>query len=97
MKRFIACSLLVCSLGAFALIPSVVLAASRQKIVTTSPEFVGVPKTMDQLFRCPVVGNKSSNIYHLRGSKYIKTMSVTKKICYKTEKGAINAGFRKAK
>lgn len=64
------------------------------KPVTT---FVGKPQTYTQLYKCNVVGNYSSMIYHLKGSKYIKNMNLKKKECFASEQGAIDKGFRKAK
>ena len=59
--------------------------------------FTGIPTTIIQLNSCLVVGNKYSNIYHLKGSKYIRRMSLKQKICFATESEATAAGFRKAK
>lgn len=60
-------------------------------------DFIGKPRTRAQLYRCPVVGNYNSHIYHLKGSRYIRSMSVSKKMCFATEQEAIKAGFRKSK
>ncbi len=59
--------------------------------------FVGTPKIKADLYRCAIVGNFNSHIYHLKGSKYIRSMSVKKKVCFTTESEAVAAGFRKAK
>ncbi len=59
--------------------------------------FIGKPKTKGQLYRCSIVGNLKSHIYHLKGSVHIKGMSLSKKICFATKQEAINAGFRQAK
>ncbi len=64
---------------------------------TQNDVFIGIPTTISQLLRCLVVGNKYSNIYHLKGSKYIRSMSLKKKVCFATESEATAAGFRKAK
>ncbi len=65
--------------------------------VQAATDFVGKPKTMAQLYSCKVVGNYNSKIYHLKGSKYIKQMTLPKKECFKTEAAAKAKGFRKSK
>lgn len=64
---------------------------------TAKKAFIGIPKTKKQLLRCPVVANKKSKIYHLKGTKYIKTMTVKNKRCYATTEDAKKAGYRKTK
>ncbi len=59
--------------------------------------FVGTPKTRVDLNSCFIVGNYSSYIYHLKGSKYIKGMVLKNKKCFSTETEARDAGFRKSK
>ncbi len=63
----------------------------------TSDYFVGIPKTRADLNNCLIVGNYTSHIYHLKGSKYIKGMVLKKKKCFSTEIEAKDAGFRKSK
>ncbi|MBA3733376.1 hypothetical protein H0W91_03300 [Patescibacteria group bacterium] len=63
----------------------------------SNSSFVGIPKTRADLNNCLVVGNYSSYIYHLKGSKYIKGMVLKSKKCFTSEQEAIDAGFRKAK
>ncbi len=58
---------------------------------------VGIPKTRADLNSCLIVGNYTSHIYHLKGSKYIKGMVLKNKECFSTETEAQNAGFRKSK
>jgi hypothetical protein len=64
---------------------------------TSDGSFVGIPKTRVDLNNCSIVGNYSSHIYHLKGSKYIKGMVLKQKKCFASEQEAINTGFRKAK
>ncbi|HEV8601321.1 MAG TPA: hypothetical protein VGQ87_01845 [Patescibacteria group bacterium] len=71
--------------------------APKVKGNTTNNDFIGKPTTYKQLYSCKVVGNRNSMIYHLKGSKYIKAMVLTKKECFANENGAIKAGFRKSK
>ncbi len=59
--------------------------------------FIGVPRTKAQLYQCAIVGNNSSRIYHLKGSFYIRSMTVSGKRCFMSERTAQNAGYRKAK
>lgn len=59
--------------------------------------FVGIPKTRADLNNCLIVGNYTSYIYHLKGSKYIKGMVLKSKKCFSTETEAKDAGFRKSK
>lgn len=59
--------------------------------------FVGTPKTYAQLFNCRVVGNGASKIYHLRGSRFIKSMNLKSKTCFETEASAKMKGYRKSK
>jgi hypothetical protein len=75
-----------------------------QKTASESPTqasptgaFIGVPKTMADLYKCDVVGNYNSMIYHLKGSTYIPKMTTPKKECFATEADAMRKGFRKAK
>jgi hypothetical protein len=73
-------------------------AAIRTKATPAVPaNFVGIPKTYDQLYKCTVVGNGTSKIYHLKGSKYIREMNLKQKTCFSTEKDAVKAGYRKSK
>lgn len=64
--------------------------------VTTSA-IVGVPTTREELLNCAVVGNMSSKIYHLKGSKHIKGMNLKKKQCFATAAEAVAAGLRASK
>lgn len=70
---------------------------SQAPAKTKSDVFVGVPRTLAELYRCAVVGNYNSMIYHLKGSSYIPKMTVTHKECFATEGDAVKKGFRKAK
>jgi hypothetical protein len=66
-------------------------------LTTSDGSFVGIPKTRADLNNCSIVGNYSSHIYHLKGSKYIKGMVLKSKKCFVSEQEAVDAGFRKAK
>lgn len=77
-------------------VPSVSQTPSSGQPAVQSP-FVGNPKTYRQLYSCLVVGNRSSMIYHLKGSGYIKKMNLKGKKCFATQEDAISAGFRKSK
>ncbi len=59
--------------------------------------FVGIPKTRRQLLSCSVVGNYSSMIYHLKGSRYIRSMNLKRKECFAAAQDAIDKGFRRAR
>ncbi len=65
--------------------------------VKTPAYFVGVPKTYAQLLSCRIVGNGASKIYHLQGSRWIKTMNLKSKTCFGTEATAKAKGYRKSK
>lgn len=88
MRKIILSLLLAVSvlLGSQSALPTQVNAAT----------FIGVPRTKTQLYQCAIVGNNSSRIYHLKGSVYIRSMVVSGKRCFATEKAAKNAGFRPA-
>ena len=64
---------------------------------TETTAFVGIPRTMAELNSCTVVGNYTSMIYHLKGSRYIPKMMLPQKECFATEADAAKKGFRKAK
>ncbi len=73
-------------------------ATNRPKAQTVAPKvFVGVPATKADLYRCAVVGNYNSMIYHLKGSSYIRKMSPANKECFATEREAMARGFRRAR
>ena len=63
----------------------------------TSDYFVGTPKTRAELNSCYIVGNYTSHIYHLKGSKFIKGMVLKNKKCFSTETEAKDVGFKKSK
>lgn len=66
-------------------------------VVKVPTYFVGTPKTYAQLFNCRIVGNGASKIYHLQGSRFIKSMNLKSKTCYETEAAAKVKGYRKSK
>lgn len=66
-------------------------------VVKVPTYFVGTPKTYAQLFNCRIVGNGASKIYHLQGSRFIKTMNLKGKTCFETEAAAKAKGYRKSK
>jgi hypothetical protein len=68
----------------------------KPKAVVPS-SFVGAPKTYTQLYSCLVVGNGSSKIYHLKGSRWIKEMNLKDKYCFKSEADAKVKGYRKSR
>jgi hypothetical protein len=63
---------------------------------TTTSVITGAPKTVAELYKCLVVANKKTKIYHLKGSSYIRQMSVKDKDCFASEKNAKERGYRKA-
>lgn len=78
--------------------PAVKPAPVVAKPVVKAPVyFVGVPKTYAQLLSCRIVGNGASKIYHLQGSRWIKTMNLKSKTCFGTETAAKAKGYRKSK
>lgn len=66
-------------------------------VVKAPAYFVGTPRSYAQLLSCRVVGNGASKIYHLRGSRWIKTMNLKSKTCFGTEAAAKARGYRKSK
>jgi hypothetical protein len=62
-----------------------------------SKYFVGTPKSKQDLLNCTIVGNKSTRLYYLRGSLYIKSATHVGKICMADEAAAKKAGYRKSK
>lgn len=68
-----------------------------QSTSNSTDYFVGRPRTYTQLFNCKIVGNYNSYIYHLKGSKYIREMTLKNKECFATEAVAKAKGFRKAR
>lgn len=73
------------------------LPVAPKPVVKATTYFVGTPKTYAQLFNCRIVGNGASKIYHLRGSRFIKTMNLKSKTCFETEAAAKAKGYRKSK
>ena len=63
----------------------------------TGTYFFGTPKNRTDLLNCYVVGNKTSRIYHMRGSSQIRGMVATNKEGFLTESTAILKGYRKSK
>src|SRR6266542_3326900 len=68
----------------------------QQKAADTTPApksesqaFVGAPRTIAELYKCAVVGNYNSMIYHLKGSSYIPKMTTPSKECFATEADAL--------
>lgn len=59
--------------------------------------FVGVPKTMHDVYACAVIGNKATMIYYLKGSSVIRRMRPARKECFATEADAIAKGFKKTR
>ena len=59
--------------------------------------FVGVPKTMQDLYACAVVGNRATMIYYLKGNSIIKKMRPASKVCFATEADAVAKGFKKTR
>jgi len=58
--------------------------------------FTGVPRSRTDLLNCLVVGNKISKIYHLRGSRLIKSMTPKNKVCFRNEAAAKALNYRKS-
>jgi hypothetical protein len=56
----------------------------------------GAPKTLAELYKCLVVGNKKTKIYHLKGSSYIRQMNIKDKECFVTEQNAKAKAYRKS-
>lgn len=73
------------------------LPVAPKPVVKVPTYFVGTPKTYAQLFNCRIVGNGASKIYHLQGSRFIKSMNLKSKTCFETEAAAKAKGYRKSK
>lgn len=78
-------------------VPRATLKPSVIPVPVVASTFVGMPTTKEQLVACVVVGNMSSKIYHLKGSKHIKGMNLKKKQCFATVTEAEAAGLRASK
>lgn len=59
--------------------------------------FVGAPKSKKDLLNCFIVGNKSTKLYYLRDSVYIKNTSYKSNTCFKDEATVKKSGYRKSK
>jgi hypothetical protein len=73
--------------------------APRNVAPTTPPVatvITGAPKTLAELYKCLVVGNKKTKIYHLKGSSYIRQMNIKDKECFVTEQNAKAKAYRKS-
>jgi hypothetical protein len=57
--------------------------------------FIGTPKTKSDLLNCSIIGNKSTHLYYLRGSNYVKFANYKGKICFLSEDAAKKAKYKK--
>ena len=65
-------------------------------IPTVSAVIIGPPKNLTELYKCLVVGNKKTKIYHLKGSSYIRQMNIKDKECFPSEQSAKAKAYRKS-
>lgn len=63
---------------------------------TAASVIIGAPKNVTELYKCLVVGNKKTKIYHLKGGSYIRQMNVKDKECFASQDDAAKKGYRKA-
>lgn len=84
-----------CKNGAYSPTPALAPKKSAPASAATSV-ITGAPKTVAELYKCLVVANKKTKIYHLKGSSYIRQMNVKDKECFASEKNAKEKGYRKA-
>lgn len=84
-----------CKNGSYSPTPTPAPKKSAPASATTSV-ITGAPKTVAELYKCLVVANKKTKIYHLKGSSYIRQMNLKDKECFVSEKNAKERGFRKA-